>query len=82
MSLSVLDSLMWLAGKHARQATSILVCYFIVALQYINDISASFSDSVSHLIYADDLQLYMQFSLSEFERYTSLMSRHAEHILH
>ena len=49
---------------------------------YINDISANFDSCVSHLIYADDLQLYVRFPLTELERYADLMSTYAEHVLH
>ena len=49
---------------------------------YINDISARFNVRVSYLIYADDLQLFVQFPLAELQNYTALMSRHAEYILH
>lgn len=48
---------------------------------YVNDISVGFDPTVFHLIYADDLQMYVQFPQKELQRYLDLMSRHAEYVL-
>lgn len=48
---------------------------------YINDIAAGFNSSVLHIIYADDLQLYVRFPLYELQHYTTVMSQYGEQIL-
>ena len=48
---------------------------------YINNIFNRFDSAVFHLIYADDMQIYMQFSLDELDHYLYLMSRHAAYVL-
>ena len=42
--------------------------------------SVSFDSAVSYLIYADDLQLYIQFLLSELDCCAAIMRRQAKHV--
>ena len=48
----------------------------LLFLWYINDIGIGFYD-VFHLIYADDLQVYVTFPLAELQHYVHLMEDHA-----
>ena len=48
----------------------------LLFLVYINDIGNGFL-YVFHLIYADDLQVYVTFPLAELQRYVRLMEDHA-----
>ena len=42
---------------------------------YMNNISDDFHDPVSYLVYADDLQMYIKFPLTEMDNYVGILSR-------
>lgn len=49
---------------------------------YVADITEGFQDQVAHLIFADDLQVYTTFPLSEIAEKMTLMQAHANLISH
>ena len=51
--------------------------FFLFAL-YSRDISFGFSEEFFHLIYADNLQLYIRFSLAMIHQVFARMSEHVE----
>ena len=48
---------------------------------YVNDISLCLDHDVSHLMYADDLQVYIRCALMELDRYSTKMSANAIRIM-
>ena len=48
---------------------------------YVNDISLCLDHDISHLMYADDLQVYTRCPLGELDRVSSIMSVNALRIM-
>ena len=48
---------------------------------YVNDISLCFDHNVSHLMYADDLQVYIRCPLVELDGFSNKMSANAIRIM-
>ena len=50
------------------------------ALPKLQSSTLSFSYLVQYLVYADDLQVYVTFSIHRLQEFANIMSKHATHI--
>ena len=48
---------------------------------YVNDLPLCFDHDVSHIMYADDLQLYISCPLEELDYFSTKMSANADRIM-